>query len=174
MAYTKTVWENLPSTNTPINATNLNKMEQGIYDANDKNIISIGLNGQYTSNSTGYQTLPLTKQLFKLGDKLSIQNGKIKIGSNVNNIMIFAQATINAYSSRATGAFNIEIDYNGTNISSSLNSGITDGLNITKNLAGIPLQVSENDVIGLSVYVAVNDVVSSYDRRTFLTIQVIN
>lgn len=27
MAYTKTVWENSPSTNTPINATNLNKIE---------------------------------------------------------------------------------------------------------------------------------------------------
>lgn len=27
MAYTKTNWENLPSTNTPINATNLNKIE---------------------------------------------------------------------------------------------------------------------------------------------------
>jgi hypothetical protein len=27
MSYTKTVWENLPSTNTPVNATNLNKIE---------------------------------------------------------------------------------------------------------------------------------------------------
>ena len=32
MAYTKTVWENAPSTNTPINSTNLNHIEQGIYD----------------------------------------------------------------------------------------------------------------------------------------------
>lgn len=32
MAYNKTNWENSPSTNTPINAANLNKIEQGIYD----------------------------------------------------------------------------------------------------------------------------------------------
>lgn len=32
MAYTKTIWENSPSTNSPINANNLNKIEQGIYD----------------------------------------------------------------------------------------------------------------------------------------------
>lgn len=32
MAYNKTNWENSPSTNTPINDTNLNKIEQGIYD----------------------------------------------------------------------------------------------------------------------------------------------
>ena len=32
MAYIKTIWENLPSENTPINASNLNKMENGIYN----------------------------------------------------------------------------------------------------------------------------------------------
>lgn len=31
MAYNKTTWENAPSTNTPINASNLNKIEEGIY-----------------------------------------------------------------------------------------------------------------------------------------------
>ena len=33
MSYTPTNWENTPSTQTPINAENLNKMEQGIADA---------------------------------------------------------------------------------------------------------------------------------------------
>jgi hypothetical protein len=32
MAYTRVNWEDLPSTNTPINATNLNKMDKGIKD----------------------------------------------------------------------------------------------------------------------------------------------
>ncbi len=32
MAYTRINWENSPSTNTPRNATNLNKMDKGIYD----------------------------------------------------------------------------------------------------------------------------------------------
>ena len=31
MAYNKTNWQNLPSTDTPINANNLNKIEEGIY-----------------------------------------------------------------------------------------------------------------------------------------------
>lgn len=38
MAYTRTTWENEPSENTPINASNLNKIEQGIYD----NSVNIG------------------------------------------------------------------------------------------------------------------------------------
>lgn len=36
MAYTKTNWENFPSANTPINAENLNKMEEGIANAVEK------------------------------------------------------------------------------------------------------------------------------------------
>lgn len=34
MAYTKINWQDLPNTTTPINATNLNKMDKGIADAN--------------------------------------------------------------------------------------------------------------------------------------------
>lgn len=32
MSYVKTIWENEPSESTPINASNLNKIENGIYD----------------------------------------------------------------------------------------------------------------------------------------------
>ena len=34
MAYTKQDWEDLPSKTTPINASRLTHMEDGIYDAN--------------------------------------------------------------------------------------------------------------------------------------------
>lgn len=41
MIYNRTTWENSPSTNTPINAQNLNKIEQGITDAaNEINTLS--------------------------------------------------------------------------------------------------------------------------------------
>ena len=48
MAYTRVNWENLPSTNTPVNATNLNKMDAGIKDLD---------NGQ-TSLQTQINNLP--------------------------------------------------------------------------------------------------------------------
>ena len=35
MSYTRVNWENLPSTNTPLNATNLNKMDAGIKTLDD-------------------------------------------------------------------------------------------------------------------------------------------
>ena len=36
MAYKRVNWENLPSTNTPVNADNLNKMDEGIANADTK------------------------------------------------------------------------------------------------------------------------------------------
>ncbi len=38
MSYTRVNWENLPSTNTPLNATNLNKMDAGIKALDDGQI----------------------------------------------------------------------------------------------------------------------------------------
>lgn len=43
MAYTKTTWQDLPNTTTPVNAANLNKIEQGIYD-NSEDIVTVNTN----------------------------------------------------------------------------------------------------------------------------------
>lgn len=52
MAYSKTNWQNLPNQTTPINATNLNKIEQGIYDATYVNGVNVGnsVNSDYRVN----------------------------------------------------------------------------------------------------------------------------
>lgn len=47
MAYTKQTWQNLPNKTTPINATRLNHMEDGIYDANQ--VATQSANGQMSS-----------------------------------------------------------------------------------------------------------------------------
>ena len=38
MAYSKTNWENLPSTNTPLNKTNLNKIENELKDLDNNKV----------------------------------------------------------------------------------------------------------------------------------------
>lgn len=65
MAYTKQTWTNLPSKTTPINATRLNHMEDGIYSANQPATTSVPgqmsasdktkLNGLYAPVITGTQ-----------------------------------------------------------------------------------------------------------------------
>lgn len=56
MAYTKTTWQDLPSTATPVNATNLNKIEQGIYN-NSEDIATVNTNiGDLTDLETSDKT----------------------------------------------------------------------------------------------------------------------
>lgn len=52
MAYSKTTWENLPSTNTPVNATNLNKIENELASLD---VIEKGsnANGNYIKYANG-------------------------------------------------------------------------------------------------------------------------
>lgn len=67
MAYTRVNWENLPSTNTPVNATNLNKMDAGIKDLD---------NGQ-TSLQTQINNLPKNvKQIWGTSISFEMQSGQ--------------------------------------------------------------------------------------------------
>lgn len=52
MAYTKTTWQDLPNTTTPINATNLNKIENGI-EAIDNDVSTINNNISTINNNIG-------------------------------------------------------------------------------------------------------------------------
>lgn len=54
MAYTKTNWQNLPSTQTPINATNLNHIETGIKD--NETLIN-GIASDLTNYTNGTTTM---------------------------------------------------------------------------------------------------------------------
>lgn len=47
MAYSKQTWSNLPSKTTPINATRLNHMEDGIESAN--NLVTTSQQGQMSA-----------------------------------------------------------------------------------------------------------------------------
>lgn len=52
--YVKTNWENLPSTNTPLNATNLNKIENELSDLESNKFIKSEKTGTIGVGSTAY------------------------------------------------------------------------------------------------------------------------
>lgn len=68
MSYIKTTWENEPSESTPINASNLNKIEQGIYD-----------------NSLGVETIGNITDL-DTTDKTSVVNAINEVNGNLPKI----------------------------------------------------------------------------------------
>ena len=73
MAYNKTTWENAPSTNTPINANNLNKIEEGIY----QNSLKADQEGDLT-------TLTTTEKSTLVGAINELKGGETYSTSEVN------------------------------------------------------------------------------------------
>lgn len=68
MVYTRVNWEDLPSTNTPINAINLNKMDAGIKENDDKLTGAKGIENTIYANDFKcrnlYNNMPLTQGLW--------------------------------------------------------------------------------------------------------------
>lgn len=82
MAYTKQTWNDLPNTTTPINATRLNHIEDGVYDAHNlsKDVITITLSANTTlSVSASYVVT-----------KIPMNN--IKAHKDNNNVFTFSNS----------------------------------------------------------------------------------
>ncbi len=73
MAYTQTNWIN---GSTPLNATNLNKMESGIYDAAAKA-------DTYTGSDVISKLAAEDAANFKVGSLLNVESSNVRIGKNV-------------------------------------------------------------------------------------------
>ncbi len=117
---------------------------------NDKNIITIGLNADTTTTSTSaYQgiDLSLTKEISKIGTKLSLSNGKVLIGSGVTKVLVSGKLQTQGDNS----AYGLLIKKNNTEISNNYegNQGAS-----WSQLTASPILVSvtEGDTIKMSVY----------------------
>lgn len=177
MAYTKINWEDFPSTNTPINATNLNHMDQGIYDANTRHVITIGLNADTTTTSTAaYQNIDisLTKEMAKTGTKLSLSSGKVLIGEGVSHVLVSGKIQTQGDNS----AYGISIRKN-------TNSGVSDGYEGTPGNSwnqltapSILIPVVQGDTIKMTIYHNVSGTtktIKAYNGfGTYLTVEVID
>ena len=75
MSYTKTDWANLPSTTTPLNATNLNKMENGIF----------GLYPTSWTNATLSSYITGTVKYIKIGNVVVVVFNDVKIATDISN-----------------------------------------------------------------------------------------
>ena len=103
MAYKRVNWENLPSTNTPVNADNLNKMYEGIANAVEKT--GDTLTGELSfNNKNDFGAIRKTRTINGVD-----YNVNIGVGANQSGRMEFMKAPDNVLSSvevRSDGVYN--------------------------------------------------------------------
>lgn len=139
----------------------------------NKNIITVGLSANQTIETHGLNTLNTNKIISQLGDKFTLKDGKVYVGSGINYVLVSCNIYTNLSSDRTSGSFNLCIKKNGTEVSQALNSNSVKGTNDTRTLPPKLVAVKEGDYFELEVYMCVNDVISSVQGRTFMTIQAI-
>lgn len=79
MSYSKTVWEDLPSTNTPLSAANLNKIENELEQLADTNIITAYLSQDQSIPSGGVSRINIDSVFMSVGNKLTLSQNPSEI-----------------------------------------------------------------------------------------------
>lgn len=110
MAYTKTNWEDAPSTATPLCAENLNKIENGIYE----NSIDLALADSNINT--------LTERITAINTALSAKADKTELEDEITDIDETVTMKINLKADKATtlAGYGIEDAYTKTDVSKAL------------------------------------------------------
>ncbi len=139
----------------------------------EKNIITAVGGAGITITSQGLNKYPLNRIYTQIGNKLSLDDGDVLIGTGIHHVMISGSGMMMI---KSNGPKNVAIHQNNTERAISMNSypTVTDDQNITKSIAPVLLSVSSGDRFSLKFYGAVNDYISNYWERTYLTIEVVD
>lgn len=194
MAYTKTTW--VDGTTPAINSTNLNKIENGIYN-NDSHIGNVAnlnttnkddlvsavnevfqrhiITGTIANDVTlsSNSDTPLTLiQSEKVGTKLSISNGNIVCGNGVRKILISGKGQFSSLvNSTSNRYYKIKVD--GTEIAVARITAPPNSTGLTLTLPPQLISVGNGTTISISTQGAIGDIFRSTSVWTIITAEVI-
>ncbi len=139
----------------------------------DKNIITTGISNGITVSSGGDTIMLLDKQIARVGNKLTISNGKVVIGKGVNHVLVSGKFNVNvAVTNRAK---NFYLRKNGdTNIAYAMTfySGSANA-NLSETLSPALIEVEEGDYIEALYYLTPTDYIMNQSERTYITVEVV-
>jgi len=150
----------------------VNENAEEIERLNEKNILTVALAEDLELTSTiDYENfdIPLTKEVFRVGELLKISNGKIVIPAGVSKILVSAQCVSNGNAN----TYGIQIKKNNYQTYQSYTYPAAQTFNFLEiSLGGI--DVAEGDIISLAYYINnVGNTRTVFNGRTYLTVQVV-
>lgn len=160
-------FQDLPNTTTPINAQNLNNNFDELDEKTEHHIITASMSSNFTKSTTDYEILPLNTWVI-VGNKLTINNNSIVVGSNVSIVKVSAKLSFNSVASSGLKWLTIfknneAVSANPSNLSSRNMVYSTDTL----------VEVSAGDTITLKVNGSVGDIIRYGVAYSNITVEVI-
>ena len=117
------------------------------------NIISVSFNNDfYSMSSSNWQQVQLNfdKIVGQIGNLLTLENGKIKIGKGIKKIKASFQTSTNALGNDTFYSVNIKI--NGNSVASNEGRKVSDPQSWSFVIAPVLVDVEENDEISVSLF----------------------
>lgn len=161
------------SGNTPLDADNLNLMQDYIEEAiTKKDIITANLTSDVTKSSTGDYLVNSLTASAQIGNKLSISDGDIVIGSGVKKVMVSGVGVMIAGSNTGNKIRNFTIVKNSTNLKTvSGNFDSSEWVSLT--LAPCIVSVASGDRLKLQMYSNATDVIKGGTPYTYITVEAV-
>lgn len=161
------------SGNTPLDADNLNLMQDYIEEAiTKKDIITANLTSDVTKSSTGDYLVNSLTASAQIGNKLSISGGDIVIGSGVKKVMVSGVGVMIAGSNTGNKIRNFTIVKNSTNLKTvSGNFNSSEWISLT--LAPCIVSVASGDRLKLQMYSNATDVIKGGTPYTYITVEAV-
>lgn len=147
-------------------------LQDDVTELKQKSILSAGINNAISITTAGDNTIAIDKEITKIGNKITIDNGKIKINDDIGKILISAKVQM-TLKNNSGNTKNIYIHKNGTSVIDILNEvyRTADNWRFSASASEIPISVAKNDVIELKGYFGVGDIIQSQDSRTYITVK---
>lgn len=144
------------------------KIEEAINGINKKtNAITVGITNDYTVQADNTdETLPLDNIIQQVGDKLSIENGGIKIGSGISAVIVSAQVY---YYTGTSGVEKNAYIFKNDSRSIAFNRYMPENYEHIS----VPVKVetvTEGDIMYLKIRGKKGDLFKNYTSGTFLTV----
>lgn len=201
MAYIKTEWENSPSTKTPINASNLNKIENGIYmnsvnigeltdlntetkenlveainETNTKNCLTIKRT-ENTLDVTAWQNYDVSFPIIssQKGNKLSVnENGQVVIGAGINYIKVNLNFEF-VCSTTTTSYIQFKILKNSEVMAVNRIYNLTANIREISNITPVLIPVTQGDIIKMQITPAISGTLTlGGGNFAYITVEAIN
>lgn len=136
------------------------------------NFIDVTISTDFENPSAAtYNTIMFDTVINSREDKLTLENGKIRVGKGIKYVEVSGKIQIIG-TNNATGGKNLVISVN-NDFKERLMYYTDNSRNIDKSFTTKPLKVTEGDLISVAYYGAQNDVISKGGLFTHLYVKVI-
>lgn len=149
-----------------INGTNLNQLQTNVENAIAPNLVTLGISEEKKISSYIWEDFVLDDVITAIGDKLSVNDGKITIGSGVSVIEVSVSIGCMRNADVSNG---VRLMKNSNDVAFAFSTSSSNNTQTAVTIPNIYIDVQEGDVLNLQII----NPMTLQNKRCFFSVRVI-